>query len=223
MGDNSESLWGLLGLIGCIVVFGLVRRFFPVLSVIVLIIGGIVFLLLLLLVAFVIFLCFRKPKNEKVKEQDITAVLSKGRSNLMEIRRLAMRIRDQRVKGMTEEICKEADKVLKALREQPENISQVRQFFNYYLPTLKSILGKYGRMEESNTLTKELEENTWDCLENISLVTKKQYQSLFEDDILDLTVEMEVLTMLCKQDGLLDDPLEGNGIDLEYFPGKKKM
>lgn len=186
--------------------FFILRRFFPALSILFLIVGGVAFLLLILLV---IFLCFRKPKkeNEKVKEQDITSVLSGGRARLMEIRRLAMRIRDQRVRGMSEEICKEAERVLKTLREQPENIPQVRQFLNYYLPTLESILSKYGRMEESNTLTAELVENKWNYLENISMVTKKQYQSLFEDDILDITIEMEVLTMICKRDGLLDEHL----------------
>lgn len=34
---------------------------------------------------------------------------------------------------------------------------------------------------------------------------EKQYDSLFDDDKLDLTVDMEALTLACKRDGLLDE------------------
>ena len=34
---------------------------------------------------------------------------------------------------------------------------------------------------------------------------EKQYNNLFEDDILDLTVEMKILTQMCKKDGLLTE------------------
>ena len=37
------------------------------------------------------------------------------------------------------------------------------------------------------------------------MAMEKQYNNLFEIDILDLTVEMEVLTQICKRDGLLTD------------------
>jgi hypothetical protein len=33
---------------------------------------------------------------------------------------------------------------------------------------------------------------------------EKQYNSLFDDDKLDLTVDMEALTLACKRDGLLE-------------------
>ena len=51
----------------------------------------------------------------------------------------------------------------------------------------------------------EVTENTIDCLKNIKAAMEKQYNNLFESDILDLTVEMEVLTQICKRDGLLTD------------------
>jgi len=39
---------------------------------------------------------------------------------------------------------------------------------------------------------------------------EKQYSSLFDDDKLDLTVDMEALTLACKRDGLLDEEEESN-------------
>ena len=34
---------------------------------------------------------------------------------------------------------------------------------------------------------------------------EKQYNGLFDDDKLDLSVDMEALTLACKRDGLLED------------------
>ena len=33
----------------------------------------------------------------------------------------------------------------------------------------------------------------------------KQYANLFEDDKLDMSVEMEAMTLACKRDGLIED------------------
>jgi len=207
MGDDSYGVLGVLGLIGCVAAFFVLRRFFPSLTTVLLIIGGIILLLIVLLVVFVMYLAFRKSKgeNEKASNQEVTTILSKGRVSLMEIRRIVVRLKSQQIKGVTEDICKEADKILKTLREQPEKIPQVRQFLNYYLPTLSSILTKYGRMEENSTLTAELSQSTLSCLGDIRTAMEKQYTNLFEDDVLDLTVEMEALTIACKRDGLLTD------------------
>ena len=64
---------------------------------------------------------------------------------------------------------------------------------------------KYKELESSGVPTMEVTENTIDCLKNIKAAMEKQYNNLFESDILDLTVEMEVLTQICKRDGLLTD------------------
>ena len=81
----------------------------------------------------------------------------------------------------------------------------MRPFFNYYLPTLEKILIKYKEIESSGVPTEEITQSTITCLEDIKMAMEKQYNNLFENDILDLTVEMEVLTQICKRDGLLTD------------------
>ncbi len=204
MSDKSSGVLGLLILVGCIAAFFLSKRLFPALSTLLLVFGGIVVILIVLLVVVVMYFALRKPKEEEGKPavRDITKILSDGRANLMEIRRLAMKIGNRQIRDGVEEICKEADKILKTLREQPEDIGQVRQTLNYFLPTLKTILTKYGRMETGKALTPELTQNTITCLTDIRSALEKQYKNMFEDDRLDLTVEMEVLAIACKRDGL---------------------
>lgn len=43
------------------------------------------------------------------------------------------------------------------------------------------------------------------CLDSIQAAMEKLYASLFDDDKLDLAVEMEVLKQCCKQEGLLEE------------------
>lgn len=207
MGDYSGVL-GVLGLIGAGILYFILRRVFPSMANALLVAGGILLAVIVLVVAVALYFAFKKPKDDKTgspKAADVTAVLSKGRSNLMELRRLGMRVKNQSIRKRNEEICAAADKILRTLKEQPEDIPRVRQFFNYYLPTLGSILLKYVRLEEGGILEASMTENTLSCLDDIKTAMEKQYTSLFDNDALDLSVEMEALTLACKRDGLLED------------------
>lgn len=79
----------------------------------------------------------------------------------------------------------------------------VRQFFNYYLPTLGNILLKYLRLEEAGMATEQTTVKVMSCLAEIKVAMERQYAAIFENDLLDLTVEMESLTQAVKRDGLL--------------------
>ncbi len=130
-------------------------------------------------------------------------ILNKGRDHLTELRRLIYRVQNLNVKKRGEDICTESEKILLALQQQPEDIPMVRQFFNYYLPTLGNILLKYLRLEEAGMATEQTTVKVMSCLGEIKTAMEKQHAAIFENDLLDLTVEMESLTQACKRDGLL--------------------
>ena len=123
----------------------------------------------------------------------------------MELCRITMRIRSNEIRSLSNQICATAEKILKTLKEKPDSIPAQRQFFNYYLPTLGSILTKYLRVEKSDVPSQNMEENVVSYLKDIKNAMDKQYENLFENDILDLSVEMEAMTIACKRDGLLSD------------------
>ena len=106
---------------------------------------------------------------------------------------------------MSSDICVSIEKILSYLKKRPQQVDDLKQFFHYYLPTSEKILLKYKEIESSGIPKDEITESTITCLEDIKLAMEKQYSSLYDDDILDLTVEMEVLKQICKRDGLLTD------------------
>lgn len=148
------------------------------------------------------------PKEEE-PDPALTAeqneILKNGRAHLMELRRRMTHVKHVPIRTVSGNICGEAEKILATLRKKPEKISQVRQFLNYYLPTLGSILEKYVMLEENGALTEAMTDSTLEHLIDIKHAMEAQYQALFDDDKLDLSVEMEALKIACLRDGLLTE------------------
>ncbi|MBR5268181.1 MAG: 5-bromo-4-chloroindolyl phosphate hydrolysis family protein [Lachnospiraceae bacterium] len=207
MNNRSSGLLGIGGLIAGVVVLLAARRYFPALANLLLILIGICVFLVLLLVAVVIYFAFAKPKKteEQKAADEVQAILKTAKQHLMGLRRMSMEIKNAKVRTLSTEVSSSIDKILRILNEKPEQVGSLRQFFHYYLPTTEKIMVKYKELESSGVPTMEVTENTIDCLKNIKAAMEKQYNNLFESDILDLTVEMEVLTQICKRDGLLTD------------------
>ena len=204
MRDNSSGITGILGLAGIVALFLLARRFMPSLATVMLWIAGITAVVLIILIGLVIYFSVTGSK-EKNNPDSPAAVLTKARSELMELRRNQIRIRNKEIASLCREITDIGDKILAVLKQKPDSVAGVRQFLNYYLPTLGKILGTYVRVEESGSMTDELTGNTVTHLGEIRKAMEKQYNNLFDNDKLDLSVDMEALTLACKRDGLLED------------------
>ncbi len=226
--NNSSGLPAAAIVVLCIGGLLVAGRVLPIISKILGILLGIVICITVLVVVLVLYFSLRKDKKPKEEarntNQDKPAgnqpnpaqtvapqsgsleqmrILSKGRSHLMELQGMAMRIRDLNVQKRSRDICTEIEKILNALQKQPEEISGVRQFFNYYLPTLGNILLKYLRLEEGSAVREDTTVKVLSCLRDIQTAMERQHRAIYENDLLDLTVEMEALTLACKRDGLL--------------------
>lgn len=206
---KNNSSFGIIGFGAVIaaVLFFTAKGLFPVLTGVLKAFLGIVAVGVIVIVVAVIYFAFRKSDEkdaENAKAKD-NSQLAKGRSSLMELRNIGLRIKNSEVRALNEDICKTVDKILSTLKKQPEDIKKLRQFFNYYLPTLTNILKKFVAIEESGVPAENIVHSTINCLGDIKKATEKQYTALFDNDMLDMSVEMEALTIACKRDGLLTD------------------
>ena len=207
--NRSSGLWGVAGLIGCAVLYFVARKFLAALYTALQWIFGIAAALIVALVAVVVFAAFHKPKKTPEQERDEAqaAVIKTARASLMELRTASMRVRNQQVQGSAQRICATLDQILKVLKEQPEDISKARRFLHQSLPMLSGILQKYPRLEQSGVPADEVTERTIVCLRDLETAAQKQYENLFANDMIDITADMEVLTQLCRQNGLLEEEL----------------
>ena len=214
---KKSGLWPVLAAVGIVAVLALLlpewnagAAFRAVLKIVLIAGAG-----LLLLVGVVLFFALYRPKNasasgaaERKKtelSEENAALLARGRTNLTQLRSMSVRIRNAELRGKCAAICKTAEKILQALRDDPSDIPTVRKFFNYYLPTLGSIITKYEYLERSGAPLDEMTQKVSGYLDQIQSAMDRQYANLFEDDLLDMTAEMQTMTAVCRQDGLLTD------------------
>lgn len=196
-----------MSLLGAVILFVILRQLFPSLATILLVIAGIALLCIASLVGLVLFFSLRKPKLKEGqgKAEHTAALLAQGRADLLALRQLALRVKNQEIRASSQGVCQVIEQILGALKEQPEDIPKARQLFSYYLPTLGGILQRFVRLEQSGVPAADSTEKVISGLSTIRIAMEKLYASLFEDEKLDLTVEMEVLKQLCQQDGLLSE------------------
>ncbi len=206
MGENRSQFSWMVGLLLCAAVFFLGRSFFPALLRMILTVAAIGMLLIVAVIAVFVIRAVQKSNTpEAIAKKERDGILAKGRSHLMQLRSMSMSIRNEQVRAAGEEVCSAVDKILKTLKSQPEDIPAVRQFFNYYLPTMGNILTKFVKVEQSGVPMGDMAENALSCLGDIKKAMERQYANLFEDDMLDLSVEMEALSIAVRRDGLIPD------------------
>lgn len=206
MGDNRSRFTWIGGLLGCAALLLLGRSFFPSILRIILTVAAIGLLVIVAIIAVFVIRAIQKsntPEAAAKREQD--GILAKGRNHLMKLRSMTMSIKDEQVRTISGQICATVDSILKTLKSQPEDIPTVRQFFNYYLPTMGSILTRFVKVEQSGVPMEDITANAISCLTDINTAMERQYKNLFDNDVLDLSVEMEALALACRRDGLIPD------------------
>ncbi len=225
---NKRSLGCLSGgivLIVIVVALALIRKFVPSVFSAFAWIAGIAAVVLIAVIVLIVLLANKavkslkksdpSPNPDPVQTQTGTAglppeqaeIINKGRADLLNVRRILSRIHNFEISKAGNDICASLDKLLQTLREKPEKIKGCRQFLNYYIPTLADVLTKYNRLETNGVVTEENTEKVKNFLIDFRKASGKQYQSLFEDDKLDMTVDIEAMTIAIKRDGLLDEDM----------------
>lgn len=174
--------------------------------------------ILLAVIAAVVYLVFSKmfpgkivtveqPKNEETGNPEVDAVVREGKLAMQEMGRLYSSIDDPVVKKRIVEIMDISDKIVKDAISDPKDIPNIKRFLNYYLPTTIKLLNAYDRMSVqgiegeniSGTITR-----IEDMLDTIVASYKKQLDSLFADEAMDIETDIKVMDGLLQREGLKD-------------------
>jgi 5-bromo-4-chloroindolyl phosphate hydrolysis protein len=105
---------------------------------------------------------------------------------------------NQRIDG----ICEHAREIVDIIQEDPGDIRRARKFLNVYLDGALKVTKGYAEMQGKHQ-SEELTQNFNNVLQTIESVFVEQKTKLLEDDILDLDVQIEVLTTQLKHEGVI--------------------
>ncbi len=118
-----------------------------------------------------------------------------------------MSIKDPEIRVKINEIMRVTDKIVQDAIADPSDIPKIRKFMNYYLPTTIKLLNAYDRMSsqgiEGENIDKSMQSIN-EMLDAAIAAYKKQLDSLFANQALDIETDIAVMNAMLDREGLSD-------------------
>lgn len=121
-------------------------------------------------------------------------------------------IADEEVSRKIDRIEDLTRKIFAILEERPEKEEKLYNFLNYYLPTTLKALESYARLEAQGIETaaiRQAKQKINNALDELADGYEKQLDKLFEDDVVDITADIDVMRKMLHKDGLQTDEIVG--------------
>lgn len=119
-------------------------------------------------------------------------------------------IADEEVSRKIDRIEDLTRKIFEIVDKYPEKESQLYSFLNYYLPTTLKTLESYARLEHQGVETasiREAKQKINVMLDELADGYEKQLDKLFENDVVDISADIEVMRQMLQKDGLTEDEI----------------
>ena len=141
---------------------------------------------------------------------ELDEVLRQGEASIAEIRRLNDAIPDFKISAQLKQLEILTGRIFDFVRQHPEDVRQIRQFLNFYLPTTIKLLQQYVVLQNQGMRMGNIDEGMQkieDMLDKVILAFQKQLDSLFESDVVDITADIQVMEQMMAAEGLTGEKL----------------
>ncbi len=136
----------------------------------------------------------------------VDQLVARGQALLGDIRKEDDLIPDPALSAKIVQLDSIATRIFQAVIDQPEKAPQIRRFMDYYLPTTLKMLTGYRKLQQSGisgSSAQNTKERITDAMEVVLGAFSKQLETLYQNDMLDITTDIDVLETMLKQDSLL--------------------
>lgn len=137
-----------------------------------------------------------------ITTEEVIEALTEAERKLENIEASTREIRSGELKSRLRRICEQARSILAVIEEDPRDLRRARKFLHVYLDGAERVSKGYARTSRQGTEDK-LKDNFRNVLETIEQVFKEQHEKLLENDVLDLDVQIEVLSTQLKREGVI--------------------
>ena len=155
-----------------------------------------------------------KPENEPTKEEpkrtgnpELDGVLQFGITSVQRLQQINGDIPDYKVSAQLKQIEILTASIFDQVEMKPNKLKEVRQFMNYYLPTTIKLLEQYVQMQNVGlkgdnigSAMQQIEE----MLDKVIVAFQKQLDGMFEQDVVDITADIQVMEQMMAAQGLTD-------------------
>lgn len=136
---------------------------------------------------------------------EVDAIISEGKLAQQEMGRLYSCIREPSVKKKINELMSISDKIVQDAIHDPSDVPQIKKFLSYYLPTTIKLLNAYDRMGSQGIAGENITGTMGrieDMLDTAIEAYKKQLDSLFANQALDIETDIQVMNAMLAREGL---------------------
>ncbi|MBQ4075518.1 MAG: 5-bromo-4-chloroindolyl phosphate hydrolysis family protein [Clostridia bacterium] len=156
------------------------------------------------------------PAQKKIKKTGdaaADALIEKGQELLFHIRRENALIPDPALSHQMERLEEVTNKIFHTVADRPSAAPQIRRAMDYYLPTALKMLQGFRKMDERGITGESAlsaRQQIHSGMDIIIRAFEKQLDHLYQNEILDISTDIDVLEAMLKQDGLREGGLQEN-------------
>ena len=157
---------------------------------------------------------YRRAKNAPPEPEmavshgpEVDAIVAQGKTAMDEMRRLRSSIPEPRVQEKIDLLMDVSHKIVQDAIEDPSDVPQIKKFLGYYLPTTIKVLNAYDRMGAQGISGDNLSgsmHSIEEMLDTAIAAYRKQLDSLFANQALDIETDISVLNTLLAREGLTE-------------------
>ena len=136
---------------------------------------------------------------------EVDSIIAEGQLAIREMSRLRASIKDLGVKAKIDELMMVTDKIVEDAIHDESDVPQIKRFLSYYIPTTIKLLNAYDRMSDQGIDGKNITgtmQSIEEMLDRSVEAYKKQLDSLFENQALDIETDIEVMNQMLRREGL---------------------
>ncbi len=142
--------------------------------------------------------------DQRVKlstDKDVATALEEAYRKLETLDEAGARIGSRAMRDQLGRIIAWGERILDRIGDDPDDFRRARKFLNVYLDGAKQVTEKFAKAQNDGKAG-ELEGNFRILLADMEKVCEEQYEHLVDDDLVDLDVQIEVLTTRLKREGV---------------------
>lgn len=159
----------------------------------------------------------RSIKNKKRREELVLDDVSRGSvedyiknstTKIQSLRRYYYKLKDEGMRDTLDEVTQNLKKILRILKEDPRDYKAIRRFMNITLDSSDKILYQSAQLysiESPNEKTQGALADAQEGLKLVSTAVENQISKLYDNNAMDLDIEIKVLKKVLGAKGLLND------------------
>lgn len=148
-------------------------------------------------------------QNDPVK-RELAKTLEEGKKYVKEIRVLNDVILGENISNQLYKIEDVLASIFEIVKRHPEKLPELRKLMQYYLPMTIKVVTAYRDFDNERIQSEQLQEGKREIEETLDKVYTafvNLREKLYQDDVLDVSTDLDVLETLMSQEGLIEENL----------------